>query len=85
MTDINEMERRIYKMQRKQGKKNTDETLLGTNFHIIESEYYDIYYDYLSNLLLFQLTPPIQRATLYSSSVKRLSSFQLTPPIQRAT
>ena len=56
MTDINEMERRIYKMQRKQGKKNTDETLLGTNFHIIESEYYDIYYDYLSNLLLNLIT-----------------------------
>ena len=34
---------------------------------------------------LFQLTPPIQRATLAIGSVSSSVRFQLTPPIQRAT
>ena len=33
----------------------------------------------------FQLTPPIQRATIFNDNKNLLSKFQLTPPIQRAT
>ena len=34
---------------------------------------------------LFQLTPPIQRATKADLETAIISIFQLTPPIQRAT
>ena len=35
--------------------------------------------------LVFQLTPPIQRATSSDKLLGKLRLFQLTPPIQRAT
>ena len=34
---------------------------------------------------LFQLTPPIQRATIATIKTDVSGTFQLTPPIQRAT
>ena len=40
--------------------------------------------DYMITLI-FQLTPPIQRATIKPSTVCAAITFQLTPPIQRAT
>ena len=38
-----------------------------------------------SSVKLFQLTPPIQRATLTKIRLPLIIIFQLTPPIQRAT
>ena len=39
----------------------------------------------ITGAILFQLTPPIQRATSFGFAVVYRYLFQLTPPIQRAT
>lgn len=53
---LDKMERRLYKMRRNRSGKDTDENLYGDNFGIMEQDYYRIYNDYLTNLVLNLIT-----------------------------
>lgn len=53
---LDKVERRLYKLRRNRAGKDTDENLYGDNFSIMEQEYYNIYTDYLTNLVLNLIT-----------------------------
>lgn len=53
---MDKMERRIYKIRRNRSGKDTDENLYGDNFGVMEQDYYRIYSDYLTNLVLNLIT-----------------------------
>lgn len=53
---IDKVERRLYKLHRNQTRKDTDENLYGDNFATMEQEYYNIYVDYFTNLVLNLIT-----------------------------
>lgn len=53
---LDKLERRLYKIHRKQAGKDTDENLYGDNFATMEQDYYNIYNDYLVNLVLNLIT-----------------------------
>lgn len=53
---IDKVERRLYKMRRNEGRKDTDENLYGDNFATMEQDYYNIYVDYFTNLVLNLIT-----------------------------
>lgn len=53
---IDKLERRIYKTRRNHLGKDTDENLYGDNFGLMEQDYYRIYNDYLTNLVLNLIT-----------------------------
>lgn len=53
---LDKVERRLYKMRRNQTGKDTDENLYGDNFATMEQDYYQIYNDYLTNLVLNLIT-----------------------------
>ena len=53
---IDGVERRIYKMNRKRNKTDSAENLYGDNFNQVERDYYNIYNDYLTNLILNLIT-----------------------------
>ena len=53
---IDGVERRIYKMNRKRNKTDSAENLYGDNFNQVERDYYNIYSDYLTNLILNLIT-----------------------------
>ena len=53
---IDEAERRIYKMNRKRNKTDSAENLYGDNYNQVERDYYNIYNDYLTNLILNLIT-----------------------------
>ena len=53
---IDDVERRIYKMNRKRNKTDSAENLYGDNFNQVERDYYNIYNDYLTNLILNLIT-----------------------------
>lgn len=53
---IDKVERRLYKLHRNEGRKDTDENLYGDNFATMEQDYYNIYVDYFTNLVLNLIT-----------------------------
>lgn len=53
---IDKVERRLYKMHRNETRKDTDEILYGDNFATMEQDYYNIYVDYFTNLVLNLIT-----------------------------
>lgn len=53
---LDRLERRIYKTRRNRLGKDTDENLYGDNFGLMEQDYYRIYNDYLTNLVLNLIT-----------------------------
>lgn len=53
---IDKVERRLYKMHRNETRKDTDENLYGDNFATMEQDYYNIYVDYFTNLVLNLIT-----------------------------
>lgn len=53
---IDKVERRLYKIHRNETRKDTDENLYGDNFATMEQEYYNIYVDYFTNLVLNLIT-----------------------------
>lgn len=53
---MDKLERRLYKMNRRHGKNDTYETLYGDNFLRVEQDYYQIYSDYLYNLVINLIT-----------------------------
>lgn len=53
---IDQVERRLYKMRRNETRKDTDENLYGDNFATMEQDYYSIYVDYFTNLVLNLIT-----------------------------
>lgn len=53
---LDKVERRLYKVRRNKSGKDTDENLYGDNFAIMEQEYFNIYRDYLTNLVLNLIT-----------------------------
>lgn len=53
---IDKVERRLYKMYRNETRKDTDENLYGDNFATMEQDYYSIYVDYFTNLVLNLIT-----------------------------
>lgn len=53
---LDKVERRLYKMRRNRTGKDTDENLYGDNFSLMEEDYYRIYNDYLTNLVLNLIT-----------------------------
>lgn len=53
---IDKVERRLYKLHRNQTRKDTDENLYGDNFATMEQDYYNIYVDYFTNLVLNLIT-----------------------------
>ena len=53
---LDKLERRIYKTRRNRLGKDTDENLYGDNFGLMEQDYYRIYNDYLTNLVLNLIT-----------------------------
>lgn len=53
---IDKVERRLYKLYRNAGHKDTDENLYGDNFATMEQDYYNIYVDYFTNLVLNLIT-----------------------------
>lgn len=53
---IDKIERRLYKMHRNETRKDTDENLYGDNFATMEQDYYNIYVDYFTNLVLNLIT-----------------------------
>lgn len=53
---IDKVERRLYKMHRNETRKDTDENLYGDNFATMEQDYYSIYVDYFTNLVLNLIT-----------------------------
>lgn len=61
---LDKVERRLYKMRRNRLGKDTSENLYGDNFSLIEQDYYNIYSDYLTNLILNLITYENAPATL---------------------
>ena len=55
-TNLNDVERRIYKMRRNSAKTDTSEVRYGDNFENVEEDYYNVYNDYLVNLILNLIT-----------------------------
>lgn len=53
---IDKVERRLYKIHRNETRKDTDENLYGDNFATMEQDYYNIYVDYFTNLVLNLIT-----------------------------
>lgn len=53
---LDKVERRLYKMRRNRLGKDSSENLYGDNFSLIEQDYYNIYNDYLTNLVLNLIT-----------------------------
>lgn len=53
---IDKVERRLYKIHRNESRKDTDENLYGDNFATMEQDYYNIYVDYFTNLVLNLIT-----------------------------
>lgn len=53
---LDKVERRLYKIHRNEGRKDTDENLYGDNFATMEQDYYNIYVDYFTNLVLNLIT-----------------------------
>lgn len=53
---IDKVERRLYKLHRNETRKDTDENLYGDNFATMEQDYYNIYVDYFTNLVLNLIT-----------------------------
>lgn len=53
---IDKVERRLYKINRNESRKDTDENLYGDNFATMEQDYYNIYVDYFTNLVLNLIT-----------------------------
>lgn len=53
---MDKLERRLYKIRRNQLKNDTNENLFGDNFATMEQDYYTIYSDYLTNLVLNLIT-----------------------------
>ena len=53
---LDKVERRLYKMRRNRLGKDSSENLYGDNFSLIEQDYYQIYSDYLTNLVLNLIT-----------------------------
>nr|DAG25321.1 MAG TPA: upper collar protein [Caudoviricetes sp.] len=53
---LDKLERRLYKIRRNRLGKDTDENLYGDNFTLMEQDYYRIYSDYLTNLVLNLIT-----------------------------
>lgn len=53
---MDKLERRLYKIHRNQLKNDTNENLFGDNFATMEQDYYTIYSDYLTNLVLNLIT-----------------------------
>lgn len=61
---IDKVERRLYKIHRNETRKDTDENLYGDNFATMEQDYYNIYVDYFTNLVLNLITYENAPATL---------------------
>lgn len=61
---IDKVERRLYKIHRNESRKDTDENLYGDNFATMEQDYYNIYVDYFTNLVLNLITYENAPATL---------------------
>ena len=53
---IDKVERRLYKMHRNATRNDTNENLYGDNFATMEQDYYSIYVDYFTNLVLNLIT-----------------------------
>lgn len=53
---IDKVERRLYKMRRNENRNDTNENLYGDNFSTMEQDYYNIYVDYFTNLVLNLIT-----------------------------
>lgn len=53
---IDKVEQRLYKIHRNETRKDTDENLYGDNFATMEQDYYNIYVDYFTNLVLNLIT-----------------------------
>lgn len=53
---IDKVERRLYKMHRNETRNDTNENLYGDNFSTMEQDYYSIYVDYFTNLVLNLIT-----------------------------
>lgn len=53
---LDKVERRLYKLRSRGSRKDSSEVLYGDNFQIVEEQYYHIYFDYLTNLILNLIT-----------------------------
>lgn len=53
---IDKVERRLYKIHRNEARNDTNENLYGDNFSTMEQDYYNIYVDYFTNLVLNLIT-----------------------------